>query len=103
MYRSLAFMLICGVLAFVPAAVLAQDDKPKGDDPKAVKGDDPKKAEEPKPTTAEVKATTAAKNEPAAPPRELTIFEKMHWTGSDAIAGVVAPMAGIFILAIIEI
>lgn len=123
MYRLLAFMLMCGVLAFGPARVLAQDnkDKPAGDDKKAAedkkadepkkteeakKTDEPKKADEPKPAPAEVKPTIAeAKStaEPVMVPHEPTFFEKLHWPGIDSIAGVVAPLAAIFILAIIAI
>jgi biotin carboxyl carrier protein len=109
MYRMIAFMLLCGVFALVPAMSLAQDEK-KGDDPKAKqdepkKGDEPKKADEPKPTAAEVKATTAEKKTeaevPAGPTGPVTMFGKWPWLND--IAAVVAPLAGIFILAIIAI
>jgi hypothetical protein len=109
MNRLLAFLLIFTVFAFAPALVLGQpkgdEPKPKADEPKA-KADEPKakadepKGEEPKPTAAAAKPAPAAAD-PTADGGQERAFGM--WPEVNRVATVIAPLAGIFIGAIIAI
>lgn len=133
MYRLLAFLFMCGVITFVPLTVLAQDEKPKADDPKVKaddkkaddkktddkKTDEPKKADEVKKTdepaktedpkkTEEVKKTDDVKKPVAVATassmrEEPETFTDMWRRWLNTIATGVAPVAGLFIMAIIAI
>jgi hypothetical protein len=121
MYRLLPFLLIITLIAFAPAALPAQQDKDKDKDKTAEKDKDKtpdkdkdkpadKEKEKPADKEKEKEKEPAKTNGAGKPPETKMVFVPEgsetnfgYWSKINVLAAGIAPLANVFILAIIAV